>query len=75
VVAVDNLVRDRFLICDDTQDIVNRLLQAGITAGVPAPKANDSVSGPDPVPACKGHPHHHYHLIFEHDGDGHEHRS
>ena len=54
VLAVDELVRDRFLICDDTQDIVNRLLQAGLTAGVPAPTANENATSPDPVPACKG---------------------
>ena len=73
VAAVDELVRDRFLICDDTQDIVNRLLQAGLTAGVPAPPAGQSTSAPDPVPACKGHmpPHYHYHVHYEHwDQDG-----
>lgn len=53
--AVDDLVRDRFLICDDTQDMLNRLLQAGLAAGVPAPKPNESASSPDPVPACMGH--------------------
>ena len=37
LIAVDNLVRNRFLICDDTQDIVTRLLQAGLGAGVPPP--------------------------------------
>ena len=70
-------MRDRFLICDDMQDIVNRLLQAGLNAGVPAPNAGENVSAPDPVPACKGRmpPHHRYHLIYEHEGDGHEHRS
>ncbi|MFZ0811610.1 MAG: alpha/beta hydrolase domain-containing protein [Bradyrhizobium sp.] len=72
VVAVDNLVRNRFLICDDTQDIVNRLLQAGITAGVPAPTAGENASAPDPVPACRGHmpPHYHYHLIYDQDDHG-----
>ena len=30
ITAVDNLVRNRFLICDDTQDMVTRLLQAGL---------------------------------------------
>lgn len=72
VVAVDNLVRNRFLICDDTQDIVNRLLQAGITAGVPAPSAGQSTSAPDPVPACSGHmpPHYHYHLVYDHNDEG-----
>src|SRR5262249_7888907 len=52
--AVDELVRRRFLICDDTQDIVNRLLQAGLSAGVPSPKPNQDTTAPDPVPACRG---------------------
>ena len=69
VSAVDNLVRNRFMICDDTQDIVNRLLQAGLTAGVPAPQPNENASAPDPVPACKGRmpPHYHYHLFYDRD--------
>ena len=67
IVAVDNLVRNRFLICDDTQDIVNRLLQAGLAAGVPAPNGNQSTSSPDPVPACKGKmpPHYNYHYVYD----------
>jgi len=75
VVAVDNLVRDRFLICDDTQDIVNRLLQAGLAAGVPAPGPKDTSTAPDPVPACKGRmpAHYHYHLVFERDEHDHDH--
>jgi len=69
--AVDKLVRRRFLICDDTQDMVTRLLQAGLAAGVPAPKPNEDASTPDPVPACVAHmpPHHHSHTMFDHDGD------
>ena len=69
VAAVDGLVRDRFFICDDTQDIVNRLLQAGLAAGVPAPGPKDISTAPDPVPACKGRmpANYHYHLVFEHD--------
>ncbi len=79
VLEVDKLVRDRFLICDDTQDIVNRLLQAGITAGVPAPGANQSASAPDPVPACHGrmrpryHYHYHYHVEDHRDRDDDDH--
>ncbi len=67
VAAVDGLVRDRFFICDDTQDIVNRLLQAGLAAGVPAPGAKETASAPDPVPACRGRvsPHYHYHLVYD----------
>jgi len=75
VLAVDKLVRDRFLICDDTQDIVNRLLQAGITAGVPAPAAGENTTAPDPVPACNGrmrpHYHYHYHFFDRDDDDDH----
>ena len=70
--AVDKLVRSRFLICDDTQDIVTRLIAAGQAAGVPASEANENTSVPDPVPACQGRmpPHgHHYHYVFEHDHD------
>jgi hypothetical protein len=63
-------VKRRFLICDDTQDMVTRLLQAGLTAGVPAPKANENTSVPDPVPACMGHmPGHHSHHVFDRDDD------
>jgi Alpha/beta hydrolase domain len=69
ILAVDNLVRNRFLICDDTQDIVTRLLQAGLAAGVPAPTANENASSPDPVPACHGRmpPRYNYHYVYEQD--------
>jgi len=65
--AVDDLVRNRFLICDDTQGIVNRLLQAGLAAGVPAPQGNQSSASPDPVPACHGRmpPRYNYHYVYE----------
>jgi hypothetical protein len=70
--AVNELVRRRFLICDDTQDIVNRLLQAGISAGVPTPKPNQDTTAPDPVQACRGHmpTNYRYHYHFEQDADG-----
>jgi hypothetical protein len=79
ILAVDKLVRDRFLICDDTQDIVTRLIAAGQTAGVPAPTAHEDTSVPDPVPACRGgprrpFPYHyriHYHDHHDHDHGGH----
>jgi hypothetical protein len=35
--AVDNLVRDRLLLCEDADDQIDRLVQAGMDAGVPAP--------------------------------------
>jgi hypothetical protein len=69
ITAVDNLVRNRFLICDDTQDMVNRLLQAGLSAGVPAPNGHENASSPDPVPACHGRmpPNYHYHYVYDQD--------
>jgi hypothetical protein len=69
--AVDKLVKRRFMICDDTQDIVTRLLQAGLAAGVPAPSADENSSTPDPVPACRGHMplQYHYHPVYHQDGD------
>jgi hypothetical protein len=53
--AVDALVRRRFMICDDTQGMVTRLLQAGLAAGVPAPTPDEDASAPNPLPACIGH--------------------
>src|SRR5262249_26655495 len=52
--AVDKLVRQRFVLCDDAQGIVTRLLQAGLAAGVPAPNPNANSTTPDFVPACNG---------------------
>ena len=59
------------MICDGTQDIVNRLLQAGISAGVPTPKPNQDTTAPDSVQACRGHmpTNYHYHYHFEQDAD------
>jgi hypothetical protein len=69
--AVDKLVRARFLICDDTQGMMTRLLQAGLAAGVPAPQANENAAAPDPVPACTGRMRHgyHYHHVYDRDED------
>jgi len=71
VEAVDRLVRRRFMICDDTQDIVTRLLRAGLAAGVPAPSSDETSSAPNPVPACIGRvpPHHRSHHVYDQDGD------
>lgn len=70
--AVDRLVWRRLLLCEESADMVTRLLQAGLTAGVPAPTAEEDSSTPGPVPACNGRPGHHSHHHFfdrEHEWD------
>jgi hypothetical protein len=49
--AIDGLVKDRFMLCEDTEAVFSRLLQAGLAAGVPAPKGNPMPQ--DQVPSCK----------------------
>ena len=51
--AIDNLVRGRFMLCDDAGNVSARLLQAGLAAGVPPPQGNSSPQ--ETVPACLGH--------------------
>lgn len=50
--AIDNLVKSRFMVCQDTKAEYARLLQAGLAAGVPAPHGNPMPQ--DQVPSCKG---------------------
>jgi hypothetical protein len=38
--AIDGLVKDRLMLCEDAGDQQARLLQAGLNAGVPAPQGN-----------------------------------
>ncbi|RXF67428.1 alpha/beta hydrolase domain-containing protein [Hansschlegelia zhihuaiae] len=46
--ALDNLVRRRFMLCDDAKAALPRLLQAGLDAGVPPPaNPNDDASLPE----------------------------
>lgn len=49
--AIDNLVKDRFMLCEDTEEAYARLLQAGLDAGVPPSKGNPVPQ--DQVPSCK----------------------
>jgi hypothetical protein len=71
VEAVEKLVKRRFLICDDTQGIVTRLLQAGLVAGVPAPSPDKDPSTRDQVQACAGHmrPDYQYRSTYDQDGN------
>jgi hypothetical protein len=50
--AIDNLVKDRLMLCEDADDQQSRLLAAGLTAGVPAPHGNPSPQAT--VPHCLG---------------------
>ncbi len=49
--AIDNLVTDRFMLCEDTEAVYARLLQAGLAAGVPAPNGNPMPQ--EQVPSCR----------------------
>jgi hypothetical protein len=50
--AINDLVRDRFMLCDDAGNVFARLQQAGLAAGVPPPQGNPTPQ--DQVPACLG---------------------
>jgi hypothetical protein len=50
--AIDGLVKDRLMLCEDADDAQARLLQAGLDAGVPAPKGN--LPPQETVPHCLG---------------------
>ena len=52
--AIDELVKQRFVLCEDTQAMYSRLLQAGLAAGVPSPHGNPLPQ--DVVPSCKASP-------------------
>ncbi len=48
--AIDGLVKDRLMLCEDADDAQSRLLDAGLAAGVPAPKGR--LPAKDTVPHC-----------------------
>jgi len=53
--AIDGLVKDRLMLCEDADDAQARLLAAGLAAGVPAPKGN--LPPQSTVPQCLGAKH------------------
>jgi hypothetical protein len=53
--AIDDLVENRFMLCEDTEAVYARLLQAGLAAGVPAPRGSPMLQ--DQVPSCKSKGH------------------
>jgi hypothetical protein len=50
--AIDSMVRQGLMLCEDVADQQARLLQAGLDAGVPPPKGNPLPQ--EQVPACHG---------------------
>jgi hypothetical protein len=52
--AVDGLVKARFMLCEDADAYVEKRLQDGVDAGVPAPAVMPTSNE---VPACRGHGH------------------
>src|SRR5689334_17080444 len=50
--AIDDLVKDRLMLCEDADDAQARLLQAGLDAGVPPAKGNPTPQ--TTVPHCLG---------------------
>jgi hypothetical protein len=49
--AIDELVKGRFMLCEDTEAVFAKLLQHGLAAGVPAPHGNPLPQ--EQVPSCK----------------------
>ena len=51
--ALDRMVRQRLLLCEDTAAEQTRLFNAGLAAGIAAPAAG--VPAPEVLPHCRGH--------------------
>ena len=55
--ALNDMVEDRLLLCEDTASEEARLMQAGLDRGVPAPEVMPAV---ETLKACKPRKHHHH---------------
>ena len=47
--AIDGLVKDRLMLCEDADDQLARLIQAGLNAGVPPPRGKGEVKSETPL--------------------------
>jgi len=66
--ALNDMVEDRLLLCEDTASEEARLMQSGLTRGVPAPEGG-ALPAVETLKACEpkhGHGHHHH---SHHDDD------
>jgi len=74
--ALNDMVEDRLLLCEDAAFEETRLMQAGVTRGVPVP-VGFVLPGPQTLPACEPRKHHgkndhdddHGHGHHDHDDD------
>jgi hypothetical protein len=70
--ALNDMVADRLLLCEDAGTEEARLMQAGVTRGVPPPPGG-TLPAVQLLPACeprKGHGHHHHHHDKDRDHHG-----
>ena len=66
--ALNDMVEERLLLCEDTASEEARLMQAGITRGVPAPEGG-VLPAVEELNACKPRSHHGHHGHHHHDHD------
>jgi hypothetical protein len=66
------MVEDRLLLCEDTAFEENRLMQAGLTRGVPQPEGG-GLPAVTTLPACEPGKPHGKHDHDDHHGHGHGH--
>jgi len=58
--AIERMVEDRLMLCEDVDDEVTRLIQLGVDLGVPPPEGG--VAPPVELPRqCRKHDHDHEH--------------
>ena len=70
--ALNDMVEDRLLLCEDTAFEENRLMQAGLTRGVPQPEGG-VLPAVTTLPACEPGKPHGRHDHDDHHGHGHGH--
>jgi hypothetical protein len=69
--ALNDMVEDRLLLCEDTASEETRLMQAGLDRGVPAPDGG-TLPAPEELKACSPR-HHHKDHDRDRDDDDHDH--
>jgi hypothetical protein len=70
--ALNDMVEERLLLCEDTAFEENRLMQAGLTRGVPAP-AGGVLPPVQTLPACEPKKHGKHDRDDDDHGHGHDH--